>query len=609
MNAVAEPSQKVNLAQEPGFRLGVLHIHPSACRVGERRVEPRVMEVLVVLARARGETVTRDELIEACWGGRIVSDDAVTRTIAQVRGLARGLDPPPFVLETIPKVGFRLVAAEAEVPSTGPRIVRRRLALAATAVALLVAATLGWAIWRVAAPAQNGRVEVVLFEPLQADPVLSRFSVTLGDAVVRRLAGNGIKTAQRPVRRGDGTSSAELRVAGTIDREGDKYVVNAQVLDRRSGDVLWSARLDRKVASAPGFQEEVANGIGDTLWCALSSRGASNRPVSSTVFGLFLNACAIRRDDGARFLDITRRLVAEAPDLSTAHSFHALAQGMMVLEGLGGPAEIEAFRRGARASAARALELDPRNGEAYAAIGASYGSGGHWAEREAAYRKAAELGPERPRLQNLLSGTLREAGRFNDAMGASRRAVAGDTFSPTQLAYLAYLHALAGRRAEASAALDQLDLIRPEMGREARRDVAFWWDTPQAALAFLRHQAADPGDSDRPCLEDYLTRLVGGRGVRGLPASCGEVSAHWRVRMLGREGDLDGAYAEVARVGLPAGTYLFYPEMKAFRQDPRFVPLAKRLGLLDYWQRSGHWPDFCSEPDLPYDCRKAAAAL
>ena len=45
------------------------------------------------------------------------------------------------------------------------------------------------------------------------------------------------------------------------------------------------------------------------------------------------------------------------------------------------------------------------------------------------------------------------------------------------------------------------------------------------------------------------------------------------------------------------------------RRDPRFMPLVQRLGLVDYWRSSGHWPDFCSEPGLPYDCKAVAAKL
>ena len=54
---------------------------------------------------------------------------------------------------------------------------------------------------------------------------------------------------------------------------------------------------------------------------------------------------------------------------------------------------------------------------------------------------------------------------------------------------------------------------------------------------------------------------------------------------------------------------LFRPPFRKFRQDPRFIPLAARFGLVDYWQKSGVWPDFCREPDLPYDCKAEAAKV
>ncbi|MGH6910602.1 MAG: hypothetical protein ACREEG_10480, partial [Phenylobacterium sp.] len=41
--------------------------------------------------------------------------------------------------------------------------------------------------------------------------------------------------------------------------------------------------------------------------------------------------------------------------------------------------------------------------------------------------------------------------------------------------------------------------------------------------------------------------------------------------------------------------FLFGPETAAMREDPRFIPIVQRLGLLDYWRSSGHWPDFCAK--------------
>ena len=54
---------------------------------------------------------------------------------------------------------------------------------------------------------------------------------------------------------------------------------------------------------------------------------------------------------------------------------------------------------------------------------------------------------------------------------------------------------------------------------------------------------------------------------------------------------------------------IFRPALKNFRHDRRFLEFARRAGLLDYWQKSGNWPDFCIDPDLPYDCKAEAAKL
>lgn len=152
------PANRLQLAREADFGLGALSVSPSACRVVmggvETRVEAQTMAVLVVLAKAEGATVTREELIEACWQGRVVSDDAVARTIAKVRSLARGATPAPFSLETLPKVGYRLLPAggiggasgdsqqEASIPPSPGR--RRSWQPAALAGAGLVVALAAW---------------------------------------------------------------------------------------------------------------------------------------------------------------------------------------------------------------------------------------------------------------------------------------------------------------------------------------------------------------------------------------------------------------------------------------------------------------------------------
>jgi len=87
--------------------------------------------------------------------------------------------------------------------------------------------------------------------------------------------------------------------------------------------------------------------------------------------------------------------------------------------------------------------------------------------------------------------------------------------------------------------------------------------------------------------------------------------------MLARLGDTDGAFAiankQLDRVVLegygPGLPYLFVSQTAALRREARFMALAARIGLTDYWRATGNWPDFCAQPGLPYDCKTEAARL
>ena len=148
---------RIVLAHEHPFNLGNLRVHPSTRQVerGDRweTLEPRVMQLLVALARAQGRIVTRDELVDWCWDGRIVGDDAINRAISRVRQVAVGIGEASFGVETITKVGYRLVdgtAAPAAVPSHQPirenRASRRNWLVGAGALAGGLAA--GGLLWR-----------------------------------------------------------------------------------------------------------------------------------------------------------------------------------------------------------------------------------------------------------------------------------------------------------------------------------------------------------------------------------------------------------------------------------------------------------------------------
>ena len=148
-----------DLAERLDFSLGNATVSPSLRRIttaaGEASLEPRVMQVLVALFDADGLVLSRDTLMDLCWSGVIVGEDAVNRAIGELRRAVREIDAS-FAIETIARVGYRLNvgATESGAPPLPPTVdnsrgfsslISRRRLVAGTAG--MAAAALGGALF------------------------------------------------------------------------------------------------------------------------------------------------------------------------------------------------------------------------------------------------------------------------------------------------------------------------------------------------------------------------------------------------------------------------------------------------------------------------------
>ena len=133
----------IDLARCADFTIGEIAVRPSsrelAGRAGPVVLEPKVMQVLVALAQAGGRVVPRDDLVEQCWNGRIVGDDAVNRIIGKLRRTAEGPAEGAFRIETVARTGHKLVV-NGVAPAAEP--VRRSVAPWLGVVAMAAAAAL-----------------------------------------------------------------------------------------------------------------------------------------------------------------------------------------------------------------------------------------------------------------------------------------------------------------------------------------------------------------------------------------------------------------------------------------------------------------------------------
>jgi adenylate cyclase len=97
------------------FRIGSWLVQPSLNTVSQNgkifHIEPKVMEVLVCLARHAGETLSKQTLLQTVWPNTFVTDDVLTRSISELRRVFGDDAKESRFIQTISKRGYRLVAS------------------------------------------------------------------------------------------------------------------------------------------------------------------------------------------------------------------------------------------------------------------------------------------------------------------------------------------------------------------------------------------------------------------------------------------------------------------------------------------------------------------
>jgi Tol biopolymer transport system component len=116
------------------YEFGDLIVRPADFRISRGgqlvSLEPKSFKVLVHLIENRGRAVSKDDLIREVWNGAFVTDNALTRVIAQLRRELGDDAKQPKYIETVPTVGYRFVAelktvAEDVEPAEAARAIQR----------------------------------------------------------------------------------------------------------------------------------------------------------------------------------------------------------------------------------------------------------------------------------------------------------------------------------------------------------------------------------------------------------------------------------------------------------------------------------------------------
>jgi len=453
---------------QAGFLIGECRIEPRTNRIGRgetaAHVEPRVMDVLVCLAEHAGEVVSRETLNQRVWTNLVVTDQAVTNCISELRQHLGDDRANTRVIETIPKRGYRLAvpvrlataeATKAEAAQAPGPLPARRPRLLAAAV-LLAGVLLGVAWWWSRASASTvSSVAVLQFENAAGDASLDYLGLALPDEIATMLTqSSGL--AVRPL----GYVDAAKPLASARDRHVDNIVTGRYYLEDNGQlslaieaqrveeeRVVWRTRISVPTGDLLAMRGRIAEGVREGLLPALGGRAlpvSGSPPTDGEAYQLYLTSLAIphQPNHSARAIEVLERAVSLEPTFAPAWN----ALGRRYYDSYNWWGGAEPARQRSIAAHRRALELDP------GLVAAAQNIITHRAESgdlEGAYADARQfLDKSGPQMETYftLAYVYRYGGLLEDAQRHCDLARALDPQNP-RLRSCAYAYLYAGKLA------------------------------------------------------------------------------------------------------------------------------------------------------------------
>ncbi len=493
-------------------------------------VEPRALDLLLYLVRARERLVTKQELLDAVWEGAHVGESALTRAVSLARAAIGDSGQEHRVIETVAGRGYRFEAPVEIVDAPGPDAARERSATRRAVVAALgVVLTFGLALallW----PRPLGWVLVLagsavppVLPPLPSQPsvvVLPFVDLSPGAGYAHLAAGIADDLSGELGRFSElfviSRSSAFTYAGKNVDvrvvgRElGVRYVVegsvrvaaqhgavSARLVDASTGVQLFGDRLEAPLDELLGAEatlaERIVGALGARITDAELARLRDRATDDLDAYEAFLRGrehfFAFTRDGHQH----ARELFQRAAELDPGYNLPIAYLGALEMSAylLGWDPRPERVAR-AREFARRALALDPYEPMPHTTLAVADYVDGHLDDALAGAQTAVSLGPNSDACLGVQATVLARAERPIAALRALDRALRLNPRHPELYWMLAgFVHERAGRPDRAIELFERI--------REANPDMV------PPRLALIVHRAADPERASE--LADEILRI------------------------------------------------------------------------------------------------------
>jgi TolB-like protein len=206
-------------------------------------IETRAFDLLLLLARNRQRTVTKDEIFGALWADRIISEAALSSQVKAVRQALGDDGVAQHTIATVHGRGFRFVRPLDPQPSAAGAAAPR----GATGRPVVAVLPLG-GIGEEAAPLADGITE----------DVITALAKHRWLGVIARSPCFAFRDSSEPIAAIGEKLGAAYLVTGSVRREESRVRTTVEIVDARTSDALWSERFDREIESVFDLQDDIS---------------------------------------------------------------------------------------------------------------------------------------------------------------------------------------------------------------------------------------------------------------------------------------------------------------------------------------------------------------
>lgn len=380
-------------------------------------LEPQVFRLIVCLIENRDRVVTKDELIDMVWDGRIVSDGALNTRINSARRAVGDDGKTQAVIKTFPRRGFRFVADAVEVqpttaaPGTEPLPLPDKPSIAVLAFENL-----------------SGDPEQEYFADGLAEDIITGLSKFHWFFVIARNSSFTYKGSAVDVKQVAEELGVQYVLEGSVRKAGNRVRVTAQLIDALTGRHVWAERYDRDLEDIFAVQDEITQAIvgeaAPSFISAEARRVERKAPESFDAWDYCMRGnwylSHRGKDDVAEARRLFEAALKQDPNSTAALNGLAFTLGWMI--NFGWAEDPDEARITALAAARRAVELDDNDADAHIAVGLISFYMDQVGTAVAASRRALNLNPNLAAAEAWLGMFLSWSGDYDEAIVHAEKA-------------------------------------------------------------------------------------------------------------------------------------------------------------------------------------------